>query len=83
VSDIVLWPCTGYGLPFDSKNVTPDELRRMCDDGMLKIISTTYYSNTSKLGEILMETMLKEVSEFCKPDFQQNWAAQAHQQVFI
>ena len=55
----------------------------MVDDGMLKKISTVYFSNTSKLGETLMETMLKEVSEFCKPDAQQNWAAQAHQQVFI
>jgi len=73
----------GYGLPFDSKKVTPDEFKRMVDDGMLRKISNIYYSNISKLGEVLMETMLKEVSEFCKPDVQQNWAAQAHQQVFI
>ena len=73
----------GYGLPIDSKKETPDQLRRMVDNGMLKKISSVYYTNTSKLGEVLMETMLKEVSEFCKPDVQQNWAAQEHQQVFL
>ena len=41
-----------------------------------------YFYNTSKLGEVLMETMLQESSEFCKIEMQQNWASQAHQQVF-
>jgi len=36
-----------------------------------------YFYNTSKLGEVLMETMLQESSEFCK----QNWASHVHQQV--
>ena len=41
----------------------------------------SYYTKTNKLGEILMETMLQEVSDFCKLNIQQNWTAQAHQQV--
>ena len=41
----------------------------------------TYYSNAKRLGELLMETMLQEVHEFCKIDIQQNWGAHAHQQV--
>ena len=52
----------------------------MIADEMLQKLSTVYYTNTSKLGEVLMETMLKEVSEFCK-DVQQDWATQEHQQV--
>ena len=42
-----------------------------------------YYYNTSNLGEILMETMLQESSEFCKLEMQQNWASQVHQQVLL
>ena len=48
----------------------------------MKKMGGYYYSNTSKLGEVLMETMLQEVSEFCKIDVRQNWSTQAHQQVF-
>ena len=50
---------------------------------MIVRLKGLYYSNTSKLGEVLMETMLQEVSEFCKIDVQQNWSTQAHQQVHI
>ena len=78
---IELLSTTGYGLPFDHTKETPDNLKRMLRNGMLRPINSVYYSNTSKLGEVLMETMLKEVSEFCRPDVQHNWAAQAHQQV--
>ena len=39
------------------------------------------YTNTKKLGEVLMEIMFQEVSDFCKIDIQQNWTTQAHQQV--
>jgi len=68
-------------VPFDHTKVSPDERNRMIADGMIKKLSIVYYSNTEKLGEVLMETMLAEVSEFCK-NVEQNWATQAHQQVF-
>jgi len=54
----------------------------MINDSIIVKLKGRYYSNTSHLGAVLMETMLQEVSEFCKIDVQQNWATQAHQQVF-
>ena len=53
----------------------------MVEKGILVPLQERYYSNTSQLGQILMQTMLKEVSEFCKVEIQQSWATQAHQQV--
>ena len=55
----------------------------MVNDRILVKLQGRYYSNTSLLGQVLMETMLKEVSEFCKINIQQSWATQAHQQVDI
>ena len=53
----------------------------MVNDRVLVKLQGRYYSNTSSLGQVLMATMLKEVSEFCKINIQQSWATQAHQQV--
>lgn len=53
----------------------------MVNDKILVKTKQAYYTNAEKLGELLMETMLQEVDEFCKMDIQQNWEAQAHQQV--
>ena len=73
---------TGYGVPFDSETVKPDKLKRMIDTGMLRLLSnTSHYSNTGKLGEVLMKTMLDEVSELCKVEVQHNWTSQSRQQV--
>ena len=60
------------------KMVKDKVLVRLTDN---KTKVTRYYSNTSQLGQVLMETMIKEVSEFCKINIQQSWATQAHQQV--
>ena len=38
-------------------------------------------SNTSKLGSVLMRTMLNEVDNFCDPSAKANFTYQAHQQV--
>ena len=53
----------------------------MVKSKMLVKLQENYYSNTSQLGQVLMETMIKEVSEFCKINIQQSWATQTHQQV--
>ena len=71
----------GCGTLYDHKNVDPYELWKMVKDDVLVRVRERYYSNTSQLGQVLMETMLKEVSEFCKINIQQSWATQAHQQV--
>ena len=71
----------GCGTLYDHKNVDPYELRKMVKDDVLVRVRERYYSNTSQLGQVLMETMLKEVSEFCKINIQESWATQAHQQV--
>ena len=55
----------------------------MINNSIIVKLRGRYYSNTSHLGEVLLETMLQEVSEFCKIDVQQNWATQAHQQVCV
>ena len=57
-------------------------LNKMVRNEMLKRLQDRYYSNTSKLGEVLIKTMLDEVSEFCKISIQQSWATQTHQQVY-
>ena len=74
---------TGCGVHFDRESVTPDKLQRMMDTGMLRLLSNCHYSNTEKLGEVLIKTMLDEVSEFCKIDVQHNWTLQSRQQVHI
>ena len=77
-------PCTyvGAGVPFDRKKVSENDLKMMAKNRTLKKLSKErYYTNSEQLGELLMETMLQEVYEFCKIDIQQNWAAHAHQQV--
>ena len=72
----------GYGVRFDSKSVTPDMLKKMTKAGMLVLLrSNSHYSNTEKLGEVLIKTMLDEVSEFCKIDVQHSWTSQSRQQV--
>ena len=53
----------------------------MVNDKVLVKTKESYYTNAEKLGELLMETMLQEVDEFCKMDIQQNWGTHAHQQV--
>ena len=74
---------TGCGIRFDRESVTPDKLQRMMDTGMLRLLSNCHYSNTEKLGEVLIKTMLDEVSEFCKIDVQHSWTLQSRQQVHI
>ena len=71
----------GLGAPFDKTQLSDDELKKMVDSKMIEMLKVGYYTKTNKLGEILMETMLQEVSDFCKINIQQNWAIQAHQQV--
>ena len=72
----------GYGVCFDSTTVAPNKLKRMTDTGMLRLLSNnSHYSNTEKLGEVLIKTMLDEVSEFCKTEVQNNWTSQSRQQV--
>ena len=39
------------------------------------------YTDTSKLGSTLMETMLSEVSDFCDPSIKESWLLKPHQQV--
>ena len=43
----------------------------------------TRYTDTSKLGSTIMETMLSEVSDFCDPSIKENWLLKPHQQVCI
>lgn len=38
-------------------------------------------TNTTHLGSTLMETMLKEVREFCDPALKDDWSHKPHQQV--
>ena len=38
-------------------------------------------TNTRELGSSLMETMLKEVCDFCDPAIKENWSLNPHQQV--
>jgi len=72
----------GYGVSFNSKSITPDKLKEMTDTGMLRLLrNDSHYSNTEKLGEVLIKTMLDEVSEFCKTEVQHNWTLQSRQQV--
>ena len=71
----------GCGLLFNPEQVSKDKLKEMVENKMLVKLQDRYYSNTSQLGQVLMETMLKEVSEFCKINIQQSWATQSHQQV--
>lgn len=74
---------TGCGTLFNHTQVSAHDLNKMVSDRILVKLQGRYYSNTSQLGQVLMETMLSEVSEFCKINIQQSWAIQAHQQVLI
>ena len=71
----------GIGDIFDHSQLNQHELWELVDNGLIVKLQDKYYTKTSKLGEVLMETMLQEVSDFCKIDVQKNWAKQAHQQV--
>ena len=71
----------GIGDKFDHSHLTQYELKKMLDDKEIKKVQENYYTNTEKLGEAIMETMLQEVSDFCRANIQQNQAMQAHQQV--
>ena len=79
--NIMLAYSIGAGVYFDPKRVRAHELKRMIDNKVIVKTKESCYSNTAKLGELLMETMLEEVDEFCKIDIKHNWAAHAHQQV--
>ena len=47
----------------------------------IRIFGRVLYTDTKTLGSTLMETMLKEVSDFCDPTIKENWLLKAHQQV--
>ncbi len=38
-------------------------------------------NDTKELGSTLMDTMLKEVSDFCDPFIREDWALKPHHQV--
>ena len=38
-------------------------------------------TDTKQLGSTLMDTMLKEVAEFCDTAIKENWSIKPHQQV--
>ena len=42
---------------------------------------TKAYNDTRELGSTLMETMLKEVSDFCDPIIREDWSLKPHHQV--
>jgi len=77
--------CVGVGRPFDHSSVLPQKLKKMVKTGMLKFSrrNKKYYSNTEKLGEALLATVLEEVSELCHIYAMHNKASQLHQQVLI
>lgn len=39
-------------------------------------------NDTTQLGSTLMETMLREVSDFCDPIIRENWSLKPHHQVW-
>lgn len=39
-------------------------------------------NDTTQLGSTLMDTMLKEVGDFCDPFIRENWAMKPHHQVY-
>ena len=65
----------------DASHLNHDELEEMKDNYIIVMSKGKWYTNTERLGEVLMEIMLQEVSDFCKIDIQQNWSTHAHQQV--
>ena len=73
----------GLGAVFDHSQLSHDEIKELVSSKAIVLLKGKYYTNTKCLGEVLMETMLQEVSDFCKVSYQQNWAVQAHQQVNI
>ena len=73
---------TGFAMKFDHTSKSKTELHQMIKHGKLRKQRGIYFTNTTKLGEMLMKIMLQETVEFCKIDVQQKWSTQAHQQVF-
>ena len=47
----------------------------------IKTGGTRRRSDTKQLGSTLMETMLKEVADFCDPEIKESWTQKGHQQV--
>ena len=47
----------------------------------IKTGGTRHRSDTKQLGSALMETMLKEVADFCDPEIKESWTQKGHQQV--
>ena len=45
------------------------------------IKKTDEKTDTRKLGSTLMETMLREVADFCDPGIKESWTQKGHQQV--
>lgn len=40
-------------------------------------------NDTTQLGSTLMDTMIKEVGDFCDPFIRENWAMKPHHQVHV
>ena len=47
----------------------------------IKVGGTCCSSNTKQLGSTLIETMLREVANFCDPEIKESWTQKGHQQV--
>ena len=47
----------------------------------IKTGETHYRTDTKQLGSTLVETMLREVADFCNPDIKESWTQKCHQQV--
>ena len=44
-------------------------------------VKTGEATDTKQLGSTLMETMLREVADFCDPGIKESWTQKGHQQV--
>ena len=49
--------------------------------GVGEYIANGHRSDTKQLGSTLMETMLREVADFCDPEIKKSWTPKGHQQV--
>jgi len=49
--------------------------------GAGEYIGKFHKSDTRQLGSTLMETMLREVADFCDPEIKESWTQKGHQQV--
>ena len=43
--------------------------------------ATRTYTDTTELGSTVMDTMLKEVGQFCDPSIKLKWSSGSHEQV--